>query len=149
MTRSARPHWRDGLWSFVPLLALASCSADDSWETRDADLQAIRGRFLPPDAVPYFITFDAAARPSWRLREAENPVRVTNELRVATGLPAVLVLRADEDIAFEITAMRVRTAVLPGAPAVLWFVPTVPGTYPVLVFSDSGRWDGTVVVTDR
>ena len=132
------------------MLGVAACGSPDPWPTRADDLKAISDPrlMLPPGTTPYFITLGAAFRPAWQVREHDGVARTASELRVATGVPVVLLLRSDVKVDFQIPAMRVTKTVTPGAPTVAWFMPMAAGVFPVLVSSDLGHCDGVLAVKE-
>lgn len=148
--RSARRQSRHRLlgcvWCAI-LSTATSCDAPQPWPTREEDLRALDDPWLPPDAVRFFVTFDAGSHPAWRVRASDGDVRCTNELQARAGVPMVLLLRSDTDVRLEIPAMRIRKSVTAGAPTVAWFMPLSAGEYPIAVRSVRGPADGRLTVS--
>lgn len=127
-------------------VVVSSCSIADPWTTRDADLRAIDNPFIPPGAVPFFVTLNADSLPEWRVRDAQGVSRVSREIRASADRPVVLVVRADRQCTVQISAMRLSKTVVPGRPTVAWFIPTEAGVYDILVQASAQRCDGKLSV---
>lgn len=127
----------------------SACSAADPWTTRDADLRAVDDPFIPPGAVRFFVTLDAASLPEWRVREDQGISQVSREIYARQGWPVVLLVRADRRCTVEIPSMHVSKTVVPDQPTVAWFLPTEAGVYDILVQASAQRCDGKLRVVGR
>jgi cytochrome c oxidase subunit 2 len=103
----------------------------------------------PPDATTVYV---AAKQWMWKFTYPDG--RSANDvLTVAKGRPVRLVMTSRDVIhSFYVSAFRDKQDVLPGRYTTLWFIPTMPGAYPILCAEYCGvshsMMRGTVVVLD-
>lgn len=115
---------------------------------RERQLAAVLAEFFVPEAEQTFrIAFESPTLPDWRIEDGSGNTVVARQLRISTRQAVRLVLTADRECSFEIPAMRVQARAVSDRHQMAWFVPVESGEYAIHVRSNSGQYDGTLVVT--
>lgn len=106
--------------------------------------------FEPPDdAIEIHVE---AKQWMWKTQHP-NGAREINALHVPTGQPVLLLMSSQDVIhSFFVPAFRMKKDVVPGRTSMMWFEPTVPGTYPLMCAeycgTDHARMGGEITVME-